>query len=141
MSAQSDCIFCKIVSGDIPSNKIYEDDDVVAFLDLSQVTEGHTLLIPKDHQANVFELQEETAAKLFTKAPKIARALKETFNFEGLNIANNNGQKADQTIFHYHLHFIPRYGQEVLYNWADNSDKYSDEDLKSYAQAVQANMA
>ncbi|MBB6449534.1 histidine triad (HIT) family protein [Geomicrobium halophilum] len=140
MSNQSDCIFCKIVQGEIPSSKIYEDEEAVAFLDLSQVTKGHTLLIPKDHQENIFSLNEETAAKLFSKVPEIARALKKTFNCDGLNIVNNNGEKADQSIFHYHLHFIPRYGDDILYHWVDNSDKYTTEDLQSYAQDVKANL-
>ncbi|SDI84614.1 HIT family protein [Natribacillus halophilus] len=137
----ADCIFCKIVAGEIPASKIYEDDDMLAFLDLSQVTKGHALLIPKEHQQDIFSLKEDTAAKLFTKAPTIATALQKTFDCEGLNIVNNNGEQADQSIFHYHLHFIPRYGNDPLFRWADNSNDYTQEDLQAYARDVRENFS
>ena len=86
----SDCIFCKIIDGDIPSHKVYEDEHVYAFLDITQGTKGHTLLIPKNHVPNVYELDDNTAHHVFTAVPKVANALKKAFNPIGLNILNNN---------------------------------------------------
>jgi histidine triad (HIT) family protein len=111
LSHDSNCIFCKIVAGEIPSYKVYEDENVLAFLDISQVTKGHTLIIPKEHAKDIFELPEETAAKLYSVVPKIANGMKQTFNPIGLNILNNNGEAAGQSVFHYHMHLIPRYGK------------------------------
>ena len=102
-----DCIFCKIVDGEIPSYKVYEDEVVLAFLDITQGTKGHTLVIPKKHVQNVYELDEEIASELFKRVPKIARAIKEAFHPIGLNIVNNN-DKPLQSVFHYHIHLIPR---------------------------------
>ena len=111
MSHSPDCIFCKIINGEIPSAKVYENDDVLAFLDLTQVTEGHTLVIPKKHKQNIYELEPETASKLFEAVPEIANALKANFTPEGMNILNNNDAIAGQSVFHYHLHLIPRSGK------------------------------
>lgn len=108
-----DCIFCKILEGEIPSYKVYEDDDVLAFLDITQGTKGHTLVIPKTHVKNVYELSEEQAEKIFKVVPKIARALKEAFNPIGLNIVNNN-DKPLQSVFHFHMHLIPRYEDDGM---------------------------
>lgn len=103
------CIFCKLVEGSIPSAKIYEDDHVVAFMDIMPVTQGHVLLIPKTHCENLYELTEDEAANLFKAAPKIANALNEEFKPAGLNLLQNNGSFAGQTVYHFHMHFIPRY--------------------------------
>jgi len=102
------CIFCKIVRGEIPSYKVYEDDDVLAFLDITQVTPGHTLIIPKQHVTDIFELSSELAGKIFAKVPKISQQLKEALSPIGLNVVNNN-QAPLQSVFHYHIHLIPRY--------------------------------
>lgn len=107
----SDCVFCKIIDGSIPSAKIYEDEHVYAFMDIMPVTKGHTLIIPKNHKENVYELSEEEASNLFKVVPKIANALQESFGSVGMNLLNNNGTPAGQTVFHFHLHFIPRYDQ------------------------------
>lgn len=114
-----DCIFCKILNGDIPSRKIYEDDNVLAFLDITQATKGHTLIIPKEHIKNVYELDSETAANLFSVVPKISRALKKAFNPIGLNIINNN-EAPLQAVYHYHLHLIPRYENDGVIIKSDN---------------------
>lgn len=103
------CIFCKIVNGEIPAYKVYEDGDVLAFLDISQVTLGHTLVIPKKHVENVFELDENTASSLYRAVVKVANKLKKNLNIENLNILNNNGKLAYQSVFHYHIHLLPRY--------------------------------
>ena len=100
------CIFCEIIKGNIPCYKVYEDDVCLAFLDISQATIGHTLIVPKNHCENVFELDENTASHLGKVATKIAKNLKEKLNLEALNILNNNGEKAGQTVNHFHIHLI-----------------------------------
>lgn len=107
----SECIFCKIIDGSIPSAKIYQDEHVYAFMDIMPLTKGHTLVIPKNHKENVYDLSEEEASNLFKVVPKIASALKESFGPVGMNLLNNNGAPAGQSVFHFHLHFIPRYDQ------------------------------
>ncbi|MFB5663192.1 HIT family protein [Alteribacillus sp. HJP-4] len=138
MKHDDNCIFCKIVTGDIPASIVYEDDDVIAFTDIGQVTKGHTLLIPKDHQPDIYDLQPETAAKLFGMAPKIANAIKSALSPAGMNLVNNNGKAASQSVFHFHLHFIPRYGSSDGFQptWEDNSSSYSAEDLKNMAESI-----
>lgn len=103
------CIFCNIIAGEIPSCKVYEDDQVLAFLDISQTTKGHTLLVPKEHVRNVLEMSEDTAATLFARLPKLARALKKATGAPAMNIINNNEELAGQTVFHAHIHLVPRY--------------------------------
>ncbi|MGT2775791.1 HIT family protein [Streptococcus hyovaginalis] len=103
------CIFCQIVSGTIPSSKVYEDDKVMAFLDITQTTNGHTLLIPKKHVRNVLEMDPETAQDLFVQLPKIARAVQKATGAAGMNIINNNEEVAGQTVFHAHIHLVPRF--------------------------------
>ncbi|MCA1056469.1 HIT family protein [Rossellomorea aquimaris] len=139
----SDCIFCKIIDGEIPSMKVYEDEHVLAFLDISQVTKGHTLLIPKLHKENIYELTPETASHLFSVAPKIANALKAEFNPVGLNLLNNTGEQAGQSVFHFHMHFIPRYGQGDGFGavWKTHNDDYSGEDLKEIAESISQHLS
>ncbi|WP_054709158.1 HIT family protein [Bacillus sp. JCM 19041] len=134
----TDCIFCKIIAGDIPSVKVYEDDDILAFFDISQVTKGHTLVIPKNHHENVFELPEDVAATLFATVPKIASALRTTFEPTGLNILNNNGETAGQSVFHYHLHLLPRYEETGLYGslWNETEETPDLDVLKEYATKI-----
>ncbi|MGE6261004.1 HIT family protein [Heyndrickxia sporothermodurans] len=138
----SDCIFCKIVNGEIPSAKVFENEHVVAFLDISQVTKGHTLVIPKIHKENVFELTPEIAANLFEVVPQIANALKQEFNPIGMNLVNNNGEHAGQSVFHFHLHLIPRYGKGDGFGavWKNNQSEYTQEDLKMLATAISKNI-
>ncbi|HDF4712051.1 TPA: HIT family protein [Staphylococcus aureus] len=109
----SETIFGKILTGEIPSFKVYEDDYVYAFLDISQVTKGHTLLIPKKASANIFETDEETMKHIGAALPKVANAIKRAFNPDGLNIIQNNGEFADQSVFHIHFHLIPRYENDI----------------------------
>ncbi|MEQ6377231.1 HIT family protein [Bacillaceae bacterium S4-13-58] len=135
---QSDCIFCKIVNGEIPSAKVYEDEQVYAFLDISQVTKGHTLVIPKEHSKNIYETKPEVASELFQRVPKIAQAVKNAFNPVGLNILNNNGEEAGQSVFHLHFHIVPRYGNGDGFGavWKTNTDLYSSKDLAQIAQQI-----
>lgn len=105
------CIFCQIIAGEIPSSKIYEDDQVLAFLDISQTTKGHTLVVPKTHARNTLEMTEESAAQLFSRIPKIARAVQSATQAKGMNIIANNEEIAGQTVFHTHIHLVPRFDE------------------------------
>lgn len=111
------CIFCQIVAGKIPASKVYEDEDVLAFLDISQVTKGHTLVIPKEHVRNLLDMSEDTASKVFAKVPAIARALQKVTGADGANLLNNSEEVAGQTVFHAHIHILPRYGQQDDFQW------------------------
>ena len=104
-----DCIFCKIAGGDIPSSTVYEDEQFRVLLDLSPATKGHALILPKQHYANIFEIDENILRDLIVLAKKVASAMKETLNCDGVNIVQNNSEAAGQTVFHFHLHMIPRY--------------------------------
>jgi histidine triad (HIT) family protein len=138
----SDCIFCKIVNGEIPAAKVFENEHVVAFLDISQVTKGHTLVIPKIHKENVYELTPDVARNLFEVVPAIANALKKTYEPIGLNTINNNGEAAGQTVFHYHMHLLPRYGQGDGFGavWKTNTSDYTAELLKEMAENINKNI-
>lgn len=103
-----DCIFCKIVNGEIPSYKVYEDDNLIAILDISQTTEGHTLVIPKKHYKNLYELDTLLSGEIFKVIPKIANGIKSAFHPIGLNLVINT-EKPLQTVEHFHIHLIPRY--------------------------------
>ena len=106
------CIFCKIATKEIPGKVIYEDDICLAFLDLSQTTNGHTLVIPKEHVRNILEMSAETAETVFSRVPKIARAVQKATKAIGMNVLNNNEEVAGQTVFHAHIHLVPRYGAD-----------------------------
>ncbi len=136
----SDCIFCKIINGEIPCSKVYEDEHVLAFLDLSQVTKGHTLVIPKVHKENIYELTPEIAGNLFKAVPKIAAAIKEAYNPIGLNTLNNNGEHAGQSVFHFHMHLLPRYGKGDGFGavWETHNSDYTPEQLQEIASSIQS---
>ena len=106
------CIFCKIGSGDIPSYKLYEDEDFKVFLDLSPTSYGHALIIPKEHYKNLFELDDTIASKALVLAKKVGAAMMNTLHCDGLNVLQNNGEAAGQTMFHFHIHLIPRYKED-----------------------------
>lgn len=112
------CIFCKIIAGDIPSATIYEDDKFKVILDRFPGNQGHALILPKEHYANIFEIDEDTASELFRLAVKVAKNMKNVLGFEALNVVQNNGSLAGQTVHHFHLHLIPRYeGDKVNIKW------------------------
>ena len=108
-----DCIFCKIVEGTIPSYKIYEDDILIAILDISQTTKGHTLVIPKAHFKNLYEIDQNLSGEIFKVIPKLANAIKTAFNPIGLNVLINT-EKPLQTVNHFHVHLIPRYENDKV---------------------------
>lgn len=135
----SNCIFCKIIEGDIPSAKIYEDEHVYAFMDIMPVTKGHVLLIPKKHIENIYHFTEEDAAEFFKAAPKVANALKDEFEPIGMNLLQNNGSAAGQTVFHYHLHFIPRYDETDGFNlstWESKQAEFTTEKVQALAEKI-----
>ena len=112
------CIFCKIANGEIPSNVIYEDEEFRVILDVSPATRGHALILPKGHASNLFELPDETAEKAIVLAKKIGTAMMQTLGCTGLNLVQNNGASAGQTVMHFHLHLIPRYdGDRAMIQW------------------------
>lgn len=126
-----DCIFCKLANGEIETNTLYEDDDFRVIFDVSPATEGHVLILPKKHYANVFELPEELASKVYVLAKKVAAALKEITGCNGVNILQNNGEAAGQTVFHFHMHVIPRYHEEILkWNQKEINQEKVDEIIK-----------
>lgn len=117
--AAENCIFCKIVAGEIPSKTIYEDEEFKVILDLGPATKGHALILPKSHAANLFELPEDIASKVMVLAKKLGTQMKENLKADGLNLLQNNGEAAGQTVEHFHLHLIPRYendGQHITGN-------------------------
>lgn len=103
------CIFCKIINNEIPSYKIYEDEYTLAFLDLSQATKGHTLIVPKKHFANIFETPCEELHHIMNSVKAVTEKLKKSLGVENVNILNNSGTLAGQTVHHLHFHIIPRY--------------------------------
>ena len=134
----SDCIFCKIINGEIPCAKVFENEHVLSFLDISQVTKGHTLVIPKVHKTNIYEMTPDVSREFFEAVPKIAQAIKDEYEPIGLNLLNNNGEKAGQSVFHYHMHIIPRYGKGDGFGavWKTHADDYSPEDLQNIAASI-----
>ncbi|MTB63653.1 HIT domain-containing protein [Streptococcus sp. zg-86] len=108
----SDCIFCSIVARDIPSSTIYEDENILAFLDITQVTKGHTLVITKQHFRNLLEMDQAASATLFAKIPVIAKHLKDTLGATGVNLISNMEAAAGQTVFHTHIHLLPRFDEQ-----------------------------
>lgn len=113
----SDCIFCKIVAGEVPSTKIYEDAEVLAFMNLHPTHKGQVLVIPKDHIENIYGLSEELAARIMLATKKLAIAVKNGVDADGVNLIMNNEEAAGQVIFHAHMHIIPRFNSDGLKNW------------------------
>ena len=114
---KDDCIFCKLANGVFETNTLYEDDQFRVIFEASPATKGHVLVIPKEHYANVFEIPEDLIADAYKVAKKVATALKEVTGCEGINILQNNGEVAGQTVFHLHIHIIPRYEKGEMVQW------------------------
>lgn len=112
MMREENCIFCKIANGDIPSKALYEDDEFKVILDLGPATKGHALILPKNHYGNLYELPDEAAGKVMLLAKKMAVNMTERLKCDGFNLVQNNGEAAGQTVFHFHLHLIPRYKED-----------------------------
>lgn len=128
MMKDDNCIFCKLACGNIPTNVIYEDEMFTVILDASPATRGHALILPKYHAANIYDLPDEYASKVFVLAKKLATKMTDVLKCAGFNIVQNNGTVAGQTVFHFHMHLIPRYigdGNEEKLGWnhADLSEE------------------
>ena len=132
------CIFCKILAGEIPSTVVYEDDDFKAIVDVNPAARGHVIILPKNHAANIYELPDEDASKIMVVAKKIATAIKKAYNCDGVNILQNNGEAAGQTVFHLHVHVIPRFkGDTVNIGWKQGD---MPEDLDTIYKEIQAQL-
>lgn len=137
---EKDCLFCKIIRGEVPCYTVFENNDVKAFLDLSQVNPGHTLMIPKKHIANLFDYSTEDAKRFLQYVPMVANAIK---NYDpkitGMNISTNNGASANQVVMHSHVHFVPRFeGDGLKVITRNNEADYEDADYQKIADAIQA---
>ena len=133
------CIFCKLANKDIPTNIIYEDDRFTVILDASPATKGHALILPKNHAANIYELPDEDASAVFVLAKKLATKMTEILHCDGFNIVQNDGEVAGQTVFHFHMHLIPRYlndGNQDKLTW--NHAEFTPEEIAEIAAELRA---
>lgn len=131
---KNDCIFCAIADGEIPSFKVYEDNDVVAYLDINPCSKGHTLVIPKAHYPNLAGTGDEALATLIKRVKAVAVKVSEALEADGFNILQNNGQAAGQSVFHVHFHIVPRYKGEPALSFA--SQKADMSELAALAQRI-----
>ena len=130
------CIFCKLANGEIPTNTVYEDDGYRVILDNGPATRGHALVLPKGHYADLYEIPEDVLAGAAKVAKKVAATMKEKLSCDGLNLVQNNGEAAGQTVMHFHLHIIPRYkddGQHILWKPTSPTAEELDEIRKELA--------
>ena len=135
----SNCIFCKIANGEIPSRTLYEDDSFRVILDISPASKGHAIILVKNHAENIYQLSEEDAGKIYVVAKKVATAMQKVLKCDGMNILQNNGEAAGQTVFHLHMHIIPRYeGDQVHIKWTpkDTADQISEEVAKEIQETI-----
>ena len=124
---KDDCIFCKLANGDIPTNSIYEDEDFKVILDMAPAAKGHALVLPKHHFDNIYDMEPEVLGKAAQVGQKVINHAKEALGCQGYNIVQNNGEVAGQTVFHFHMHLIPRYKDDNAgFGW--NTGKLTDED-------------
>ena len=128
------CIFCEIIKGNIPSNKIYEDEDVYAFLDIMPISYGHTLVIPKEHYANIEDIPEEVLSKLILGVKKVGKAVKDGLGAPGYNVCENNDPVSGQIVPHIHFHVVPRKHDDGLHSWPQG--KYGDGDAEEIAGKI-----
>ena len=133
---KDDCIFCKIAAGEIPSRKIYEDSDLIAIMDLNPTSKGHSLIIPKEHCTNIYDIDEDIAAKVMKTAKKLATKMTVALNCDGFNLLQNNGETAGQTMFHFHMHLIPRYKDADNNMLKFTSVSFSDEEMEAIRDQI-----
>ena len=130
-----DCLFCKIVNGEINSDKVYEDENVFVFLDIHPVNNGHTLVVPKKHSTNIYDVETTDFANVMQTAKKVAVALKKVLAMDGVNIHMNNEKSGGQAVFHTHVHVIPRYADDGLVHWGSRG-AYAEGEAKELAQKI-----
>lgn len=133
---KDDCIFCKIAAGEIPSRKIYEDSDLIAIMDLNPTSKGHSLIIPKEHCTNIYDIDEDIVAKVMKTAKKLATKMTVALNCDGFNLLQNNGETAGQTMFHFHMHLIPRYKDADNNMLKFTSVSFSDEEMDAIRDQI-----
>ncbi|HHT55317.1 MAG TPA: HIT family protein [Acholeplasma sp.] len=132
-------VFEMIIARKIPSHIVYEDDLIIAFLDISQATKGHTLVVPKKPYENIFDIPEDLLKHLIGVVKKLSPAIKNAFNATGINIVNNNGKDAGQTVFHYHFHIVPRYENDNFnIIFSNNANTLNEEEYKKRATLIKA---
>ena len=135
MSSQCDCVFCKIVAGEIPSACVYQDESAYAFMDIGPVADGHVLLIPKAHYDTIDQMPASDAAAVLAALPKLVTAVKQATGCEGVNVLQNNGHVAGQVVSHVHFHIIPRVtGDRFAFNWP--AETYPDGVLNELADKI-----
>jgi len=132
----SECIFCKIINREIPANIVYENDRVLAFLDINPINRGHTLIVPKKHYGNVYDITEDYLKDVAVAAKKISSAIKRGLRAEGVNILHASGGAAQQSVFHFHLHLVPRFRDDGLNTWPRSG--YKEEDLEVVAREIRS---
>ena len=130
---KNNCVFCAIAANEIPSFKVYEDDLVLAYLDINPFSKGHTLVIPKEHSSGLLDTSDETLAALVARVKKVASHLKATLPCDGFNILQTNGEAAGQTVMHIHFHIVPRYGKEEISFVSQKGDM---DELKALADRI-----
>ena len=131
----TDCVFCKIISKEIPAEVLYENDHVIAVLDINPIHFGHALIVPKRHCKDFLDLPEETYHSILQAGKIVTQALVQSLNLEGYNLFSNNGTIAGQSVFHFHLHITPRYRDDNI-RFVLNLKKYSDGDIKRYGTMI-----
>ncbi len=130
-----DCIFCKIIKGELPSSKIYEDEKTLAFLDIAPVNQGHALIIPKEHFPNIYETPDEVIAEMMKVAKKVSHAVKDAVRADGVNVTMNNNHAAGQIVFHAHIHVIPRFTNDGFELWY-GKHPYKDGEKDTMAEKI-----
>ncbi len=133
------CLFCKIISGEIPATKVYEDEKTFAFLDINPVNQGHTLVVPKKHSTNIFDIGKEDLCAVAETSQKIAKAIKESIKPDGVNVISNNERAAGQVIMHSHTHIVPRFTDDGFRNWPGTPYK-NDEEAEEVANKIKDRM-
>lgn len=134
-----DCLFCKIVAGEIPSHTVYEDADTMAFLDIHPNNPGHSLVIPKRHSENLYDMDDHALAAVMRAVQKVARAIKAAVQADGVNIAMNNETAAGQVIFHPHMHVIPRFAEDGYKHWPQRT--YKEGEAEEIAKKIRSALA
>lgn len=129
-----DCLFCKIATKELPAEIVYEDDRTIAFLDIRPINKGHTLVIPKDHALNIYEIDDERLCDVMKSAKRLAGVVKAATNAEGINIGMNNGPAAGQIVMHAHVHVIPRFADDGHAHW--HGEPYAEDELEAFGKLI-----
>jgi len=136
--ADEECVFCKIIKGDIPSSKVYEDEDFIAFLDIAPANKGHTLVIPKEHSPTLLETPDEVLQKMIPVVKKVGEAVKKGVQADGVSFLVRNGKAADQVVFHLHCNIVPRFEEDGLQDW--HGGKYDDGEVDFVMKKIKENL-